>query len=288
MLIQVQQTSKVQHKDLRDLNAQCKQADGNSIPIYEYLLEEERVLPSTFLYYEQKQLVGFLSAFFFYENACEIALMVAPDHRGKGIASQLLRALKPLVDSQEIATLIFSMLPGAGEAAQLTTRGFQYQSSEYQMLRDITTPLKEQQVLSVRKAQEEDVATLCLLDLLCFPTQQNNLDKRLRSLIQDPQYTIFVAELNGVLIGKAHIHWQEDHARLTDIAITPQLQGLGFGTNLMSHCINYALKMGKSNLLLDVETSNQNALRLYTNLGFFSINSCDFWAISRQLFGQFT
>lgn len=288
MLIQLQKISKQQHSDLKILHAQCKQSDGNSVPIYDYLLEEDRVLPSTFLYYQQDQLVGFLSAFFFYDNACEISLMVAPNHRRKGIAGELLRALLPLMESQEMDTLIFSMLPGA-DVARLNQPGFQYSSSEYQMLRNDPQPINgDMHGLGIRSAQEEDIPALCLLDFLCFPDQRNNMEKRFRDILHDPQFSIFVAELNGSVIGKAHINWHEQNARLTDIAIKPDLQGKGLGTSLMIYCINHAVKAGQVNLLLDVETSNQNALRLYTNLGFFSVNSCDFWAISRQNFAQFT
>jgi ribosomal protein S18 acetylase RimI-like enzyme len=288
MHIQVQKLTERQLQELKILAFECKEIDGNSIPFYAHLLTEERVLPSTFLYYEDHKLIGFLSAFFFYENACEVSLMIAPAKRKKGIARKLLRELLPLLDSEGIDSLIFSIVEGI-DKSWLELHHFQYQNTEYEMQRNSTQPVRiNRHSLRIRDANEADIPALCSIDFLCFPNQPLSLSTRLFQIVHDSNYSLIAAELGDALIGKAQIHWQEDKARLTDIGIIPTQQGKGLGTELMSYCINHAISSGKYNLLLDVETNNQNALRLYTNLGFSSTNSCDFWVISTQHLRQFT
>ncbi len=281
MLIRTQQLDSQQLKQLDVLSNECKQVDGNTIPFYPHLLCKDRIIPSNLLFYKQQQLVGFLSAFFFYEDACEITMMVSPLFRHQGIAALLLYEISRLLTFQPIQQLIFSTPHGVNDAWFLKA-GFQYKGSEYQMRMQQTSllPLLDKS-LTIRVATDADIPMLCAIDEACFPRQQTEMPLRFSSLLNDANYTIFIAHQHGVPVGKAHIFWQNnDSVRLTDIAILPRVQGLGFGSELIKHCINHCVQAQKTTLILEVETSNKNALKLYTRLGFAVHNAHDYWTIS--------
>ncbi len=279
MLISNHQLSTEQLEALESLRAQCKAHDGNVIANYRYLLSEIRPLPSNLLYYQQQQLVGFLSAFFFQQDTVEITLMVAPHSRRQGLATQMIHEILPLLQIQRIKTLNFSTPIGLNNE-WLLAHGFQYLNCQYQMQRQQQSPLTiTNNALAVRLATEADLPVLCTIDNACFPSSLPNVPQHFLDRLLDPNYQLFIAEINGVPIGKAHLHFQSKETRLTDLAILPEHQGCGLGGNLLAYCINYSLAHDHPTIKLDVETSNQKALKLYSHAGFVVDNAYDFWAI---------
>lgn len=279
MLSTLNQLNDQQLKELEQLKATCKKVDGSIPNLYMHLLMQPRTLPTIVLYYEQGQLIAFLSVYFFYDDAVEVALLVHPEARHQGIAKQLLRHIIPLIVEHNFFKLIFSS-PAHLNERWLPALGFSHRHSEYYMERHNLSPLLDQQKqLNFRMATIEDIPQLCLLDEACFHKMHAELEPRFQHILSERNYQIVLAFDKNKLVGKAHLRWQKHGATLSDIAVFPEKQGHGLGTALIAHCINYALSEGKPDLNLDVETHNQKALELYTLLGFLTQNACDYWAI---------
>ena len=282
MLIQTPELGKQQLAALDLLCADCKATDGNVVAIYRHLLGKNRGRPSNLLYYQQT-LTAFLGAYFFQENACEIALMVAPEFRHQGIASLMLTALLPLLKSEGIDRLIFSSPHGLNDN-WLPASGLCYQGSEFQMQRYSHEPIAGcDPTPHIRLATQADIPALCAIDTACFSTQTANMSARYENLLTDPALCLFVIHQgDDTPVGKAHITWQATGARLSDIATIPYAQGRGFGSALLTHCINYALASNKPDIILDVEATNKHALGLYTRHGFTINNAHDYFCFERS------
>ncbi len=278
MLIQTHQLDAAQLRELDALCLECKQTDGNGVAIYSHLLGKNRGRPANVLYY-QDRLVGFLGAFFFHANACEIGLMVAPAYRKKGIASRLMDAIRPLIQAEGVDTLIFSVPHGLYTDA-LTARGFVYEGSEYQMHRNTLEPaIIPDASLTLHRATHADIETLFIIDEACFPGEKIGMPARILSVLNDASVCLFLIHQNGVPVGKAHLNWQDNGVRLSDIGIMPHARKQGIGGVLLAHCINHALSQKKTDIWLDVESKNQNAHALYTRQGFEIKNAHDYWSI---------
>jgi len=286
MLIQTSQLDPKQLAQLDLLCVDCKNIDGNVVAFYRHLLSTDRNRPANILYYEHhtddvEVLTGYLGAFFFTEHACEIALMIAPGTRRQGVATQMIKAILPLVEAEGIQRFIFSSPHGLNDD-WLTASGLHYQGSEFEMQRSENKPIPILDTsASVRVATDTDISTLCAIDGACFPTHKIDTPTRIQTLLNDPTHCLFIINQNDKAVGKAHLNWQPQGARLSDIAILPDNQGRGLGTFLLTHCINHALAANKLNIVLDVETNNKHALRLYTHLGFVIINAHDYWSIDQ-------
>ncbi|WP_298624935.1 GNAT family N-acetyltransferase [uncultured Legionella sp.] len=282
MITSTNQLNEIQLKELETLMALCK-AEDKSVPnVYTHILSQPRSLPASLLYYEDQQLVGFLSVYFFYDAAVEVALMVHPAKREQGIAGKLIADILPLVEYQEFQKLIFSS-PSHRNDQWLLTKGFNYLHSEYYMERDDLNPLlTTNHSLTFREATMDDIPVLKAIDEACFPKHHIDSIERLQHLIEGREYLILIVIKDNKPIGKAHFRWQDKGASLSDIAILPAYQGKGLGTTLITHCINLALMEGKPHLNLDVETHNLKALNLYSRLGFLIQNACDYWEINIQ------
>ncbi|WP_028388841.1 GNAT family N-acetyltransferase [Legionella fairfieldensis] len=277
MLICNNQLSATQLQAVDVLAALCHGTDGGLPALYRHILEQKRITDNNVLYFQENNLLGFLSVYFFYADACEVSILVAPTHRRQGIAKQLLRAILPLLTIKQITTLIFSTPPVINET-WLTRLGFHYRHSEYHMQRQSYEPvLLTRQVLSIKKATPEDIPALCAIDERCFKEKQDNMPARFDNLLSEGNYTLLLAYHGEKAVGKAHIRWHAEETILSDIAILPSYQGQGWGGELLACCINHALMQGKTKLALDVETSNHNALNLYTRHGFKSVNATDYW-----------
>jgi len=268
-----------QLNDLEHLVAECKKADGSTPNVYSHVLSQPRIFPACGLYYVDIQLIGFISVYFFYENAVEISLIVHPSSRKQLIGKQLIASIIPLIQSKNFHTLIFSN-PSCLNSKWLPTYGFTYLHTEYLMERTDLHPLLDyNRQLTFRTATEADMDALCALDEACFAKNQSDLTERFHHLLNSREHQVILASQNNIPVGKAHLRWQDNGASLSDIAILPQYQGKGSGTSLIAHCVNLALAEGKPHLNLDVETHNQRALNLYTRLGFLTQNACDYWSI---------
>lgn len=279
MLRSNQQLTEVELNQLSCLSVLCQEVDGGTPLLYEHLLSQARSSQCNLLYFDNEQLIGFLSIYFFYSDACEVSVLIAPNHRRQGLATRLIQTILPLLKAKKMKQLIFSTA-ASGQEAWMKKLGFTYKNSEYQMQRQSYEPiLTAREALVITKATEENIPTLCAIDEVCFGTQINMI-ARFQNLLNDSDYTILIAKLNGEIIGKAHIRWQPKGAHFSDIAVLPEYQAQGFGGQILSYCINQGLAQGKVKQSLDVETSNSQALNLYTRHGFKIIKKYDFWAIA--------
>lgn len=266
---------------LSQLAKSCKKSDGNKIAFYPDLLANERPKPSSILLVNHDKLIGFASAFFFEIDCAEISLLIHPKYRKRQLAKKCLRQLLESIAYYRPVSLLSFSVPHDAWKQALQQQGFTYQNTEYEMK---YAGNQDHQVdlgtLSVRQATFDDMAALCELDQRCFPSTSPHSELRFNTLLRREQHAIFVLLQAGRIIGKAHVNWDLKTAFLSDIAILPEMQNQGFGTKIISYCIDFAHKIPQNNIRLSVETHNKHALKLYLHLGFKIINAMDYWQCS--------
>lgn len=286
MITQTAHLSSTQLKSLQKLSEVVSQHDGFTPPLYMHLLEKKRDCEGSILFYENGELIGFLAAFFFYEQACEVSLIVDPVHRKKGIATQLLCTILPLLKERGMQQIIVSMVAEINQS-WIANTGCTFRQSDYHMDRFNFNPIAiPAPVLQIRQAQFQDIATLTEIEAACFAEIHSEPFMRYANLVYDTDYLILIAFHNQLPVGKAHIRWEEQHAQFFDIGITPKYQGRGFGTELVAVCINESLKKGKSKQSLDVVATNHSAIAIYKKLGFKTTMHHDYWQISLPMLAK--
>lgn len=83
---------------------------------------------------------------------------------------------------------------------------------------------------------------------------------------------IFFAKSNDKIIGTASLLKKtEEVFELGKMAVTENVQGLGVGTLLMEHCLDFARKKGIRKLILYSNTKLSSAIHLYRKYGFTEI-----------------
>lgn len=282
MITRTHQMSLTQLNDLEGLMARCKDIDQNTIPIYKHLIDKMHTLPCNILSYHDGQLIGFLRTFFFYTDACEVALMVDPKYRKQGIARALLKEIIPILQIEHIKTLYFST-PKDLNRAWFEEMGMSFHGSERQMQYN---PKKTVSVTfkpaSIRLATMKDIPALIELDSVCFPKKKPDAEEIFRNLLSTSNCAILTLIHEQRIVGKAHVFKESDRARITDIGVFPEFRGRGFASTLIKYCINHALINNKPKIVLDVELTNESALKLYDGLGFEIVNAHDYWSTPKD------
>ncbi len=276
-LISAHQMSSKQIEDLDALVTRCQTSDLNTIPIYKHMIDKFHTLPCNLLFYNDNKLIGFLRSFFFYPNACEMAVMVDPEFRRKGIARTMLNTIIPLLQIEQIRVLYFST-PHGHNIGWFTQLGFSFRNSERQMQynpnKTITVTFNP---TTIRMAGLSDIPALIELDEVCFPNKKPDAKEVFINLMTTSNCSIFISVLDQRIVGKAHVFKESDRARITDIGVNPAYRGQGLASSLIKCCINHALVNNKPKIVLDVEITNETALKLYHALGFEIINAHDYW-----------
>lgn len=224
-----------------------------------------------FFHYENERLVGFLGVYKF-GNEYEICGMVHPDYRRKGIFTSLLNEAKEVIPSEEV---ILMNAPAQSKSAKawLETNNCHYSFSEHQMQwkkRELEIDHPEVQL---RPASEEDIPFLVLVDQMSF-----GIAEPPNELSEDKQ--AYVIEVQNEAIGKILLERSVEQSWIYGFAILPQYQGKGYGRAALTKIV-LTESQSNPNIFLDVETENNNALKLYEECGFVSFHTQDYYRLNR-------
>lgn len=107
-------------------------------------------------------------------------------------------------------------------------------------------------MLTIRKAAEADIPEVCrlvgLLSPMGYKHDYTDAVEKFRSHIQSsPDYFLWVAELDGTIVGTAMMHLQHKlsyhcgtAAHLEDVVVDRDCRGQGVGEQLVRHAIDTA------------------------------------------------
>jgi len=97
------------------------------------------------------------------------------------------------------------------------------------------------------------------------------LDHPVESVIQ-PGGQIFFAIDNDRAVGTvAMIPFGEGCFELAKMAVAPEARGRGIGDRLMTACVDFARSSGASSIILESNTKQEAAIKLYRKFGFVEV-----------------
>lgn len=142
--------------------------------------------------------------------------------------------------------------------------------------------------LVIRKANKNDISGL---GTLLFEVQKIHSDVRpdlfiegtrkytdieLEEILKDEAKPIFVAEVDGTIVGYAFciISIPNSHTLkpiktlyIDDLCVDEKLRGLHIGKELYTYVLSYAKEIGCYNVTLNVWADNENAVDFYKKIG---------------------
>jgi ribosomal protein S18 acetylase RimI-like enzyme len=229
------------------------------------------------LWWEGDRLLGFLGL---YRVDCslELAGMVAPDARRRGIGTALLDAAAPLYRGLGFreALLIVPRASVAGKHLALRRDAVLDHSEHALLLSGSPSPGPHDPALILRQATARDLHPISsLLELVFGQPAPADFASRLES----PHERTLVIELRGSAIGTLRLTRDGDAGRVFAFAIEPSWQGRGFGRDALRCACQQLRAEGVARIGLEVAVDNDRALALYTSLGFMPVATEDYFAL---------
>ena len=124
------------------------------------------------------------------------------------------------------------------------------------------------QTVTIRKMLPSDLDYVIRIEreIFLFPWSLGNFADSIKA-----GYLCQVLEQHGTIIGYGIMMASPQEAHILTLGITINYQNKGFGTMLLQHFIQSAQKENLKSIILDVRASNQDAARLYRQIGFHQI-----------------
>lgn len=274
MLQHAQGLSPVALRAIADLERRVVAADGGRLKLeWETLRGRSGDRVEDLLWWEHERLCGFLGLYGF-ASPVELAGMVAPDFRRRGIGAALLDAAVALCRSrgERRALLVVPRTSTAGRALALG-RGGRLDHSEHALVL-IGSPQGSRRThgVSIRSAVAADRPLVSQLIEAGFGSPDRDMSDA--ALAQT-----LVIERGGEPIGTIRVAGDEHEARVYGFVIRPDVQGRGFGREALRQVCDQLVARGTSRIGLEVAVDNEAALTLYTSLGFEPITTEDYYSI---------
>jgi len=226
------------------------------------------------LWWEGGRLLGFLGIYGFGESP-ELAGMVAPDARRRGIGSALLDAAVPLCrergDRQPL--LVVPRESIAGKRLALSRGGTLDHSEHHLVLSGEPISGPQGPEISLRPATVADAPrVVALLERGFGWSGPDDLGDRLERTA--------LIELRGAVVGTLFLERDDDEeASIFGFAVEPSLQGRGIGRAALRQACERLRADGARRISLDVDVTNDRALGLYTSIGFTPVTTEDYFAL---------
>jgi ribosomal protein S18 acetylase RimI-like enzyme len=225
------------------------------------------------LWWEGGRLLGFLGIYGFGESP-ELAGMVAPDARRRGIGSALLDAAVPLCrergDRQPL--LVVPRESIAGKRLALSRGGTLDHSEHHLVLSGEPISGPQGPEISLRPATVADAPrVVALLERGFGWSGPDDLGDRLERT--------WLIELGRAVVGTLFLERDDEEASIFGFAVEPSLQGRGIGRAALRQACERLGADGARRISLDVDVANDRALGLYTSIGFTPVTTEDYFAL---------
>lgn len=264
---------------IADLERQVIEADGGRLKLeWGRLRRRSGDQVEDLLWWEEDRLLGFLGLYGF-GSSLELAGMVAPDARRRGIATALLDAALPLSRGLGYPKVLL-IVPRPSEAGRglALRRGAVLDHSEHALvLSGDPTSGPREPALSIRPATTADLPVVSrLLEVGFGGPAPGDLAARLGS----PHDRTLVVALHGSVVGTLALTPEGDDAGIYGFVVDPSWRGRGIGRDALRRVCERLRAEGAHRIGLEVAVDNDRALALYESVGFVPVITEDYFALT--------
>jgi ribosomal protein S18 acetylase RimI-like enzyme len=278
-VVPTQQLSRRQLEALATLESRVVSADGGRLKLeWGVLRDRPPGAVRDFLWLEDERALGFVGLYAFGSSRIEIAGMVDPDARRRGIATALLEAAMPSCHAHGgRSVLLIVPRQSAGGHALARNRGATLEHSEHAMIleeRPQDGPADPR--IRIRSATRDDFEELSELLMSGFghpAYHPHEFDRIGRS-------RTVIVELGRVTVGTVRLTLEGLRGGVYGFTIAPELRGRGIGRDVLRRVTTGLFDAGATTVALEVAVENDHALGLYQSLGFRQVSTEDYYELT--------
>lgn len=126
-------------------------------------------------------------------------------------------------------------------------------------------------------ATSESLLDLIEISSKAFGDSVENTATWLQKMMTSPSHKVYSALVDKKMIGTITVTEQDHSTILSGFAVHPSYQGKGYGKAILNYMTHKLFTNGATTIELQVETKNNNALKLYTQCGFEIMMKHDYY-----------
>jgi len=261
-----------------DLERRVLAHDGGRLKLeWATLGARDRERVEDLLAWDGSILVGFAGIYQFGGGQVEIAGMVAPEARRRGIGARLLDAALAQVRARGKPDALLVVPAGSAGGRELAlSRGATLNHREHRlMLTGEPADGHSDPRVTLRPAGPEDVELMLELLSAGFGSAPEGMAEQLGS----DERTLIVLR-DGDPVGTVRLSLEDGVGGIYGFVIHPDLQGRGIGRDVLRRACRQLRADGAREVGLEVEITNEAALGLYLSTGFARVAGEDYWRVS--------
>lgn len=259
-------------KEVLELEKDCNEYDQLKGSVFlDTSLNFNQSIHSVFLLYEHQMLISMLSMFIPSHVEVEISAMTRPECRQKGYFKALLSQAIAELRIHNIPEILFVCeRPSISGKQVLDVLKAGLEHTEYYMgLVRVDQAHVERNRLSLFKPKLRDLETIVELSIKIFEDDYEDSKSLIENCLNSETREQFLASLDDKVIGLVSVnHLDVEEASIFGLGILPEFRGKGYGKELLSLILENLWSQGKAQITLEVDSTNDRALRLYQTMGF--------------------
>jgi mycothiol synthase len=265
------------------LKRECDAADGLDLKLTWGGLSESA---QVFMARSGEQLVGYCSLDGD-ETVAELCGMVAPAWRRHGVGMRLFEAARLSFrdggGEQLYAICEDASAPGRAFIARFPA---QRSFSEHRMELHAATLPADDGTLEIRQLRPGDGEAITAYARITAAAFERPLEQTLRHIPSDlsqPAESLYLALAAGEPVGGFKLYREEATTGIYGFAVDPERQRQGLGRRMLAQACALAREQGAARVTLEVETTNERAIALYSSSGFETTTTYGYYLFSRSM-----
>ena len=264
------QLTEKERKAAKALIASCQAYDQTfREPYLSNMLNFDPNMPAFFLYYQEGELIGLLTVYAD-DHDVEVAILVAPDYRRKGIARSLFDKFQKEMASYPIRSVTFQTERHPDLASHWDL--VEDEETETWLGRDRTPyALDSCSDVKVLLAEPSYLDAIAHLHHQAFSDAEQTLEVSRRYIteaLKDSDGLLYILIKEGQVIGVCTVDLSGNSNYLYGLAVAEAYRGQGYGSYLAKSVVNQLIAQNDKSFQIAVEDSNVGAKRLYEKIGF--------------------
>lgn len=238
-----------------------------------------------FLCLNNQKIIGYIGVCDFGGNAIEINGLVDPDYRQQGIFTELFTmCMASLPKRKSNLKLLLSDSNSKSGISFINRYTNVLHHCEYEMYLD-TFFIQSQALcdIELRLATNKDAYEIDQQNKIYF-TEDVDGDEINLSLINPEDeiakgFNSYLAIYNKQIVGKVNIQYSDTVSGIYGLGVKPEFRSKGLGRGILKKAIDMIKAESASQIMLQVEVENDNALNLYRSCGFQETYSMNYYKL---------
>ncbi len=279
MIKQCVQLTEKETTEVLGLLELCRDADH--VPVIMQMnknLNVHKEMNSWFLSYSENCLVGAVSAFGPLRHEIEWTGCVDPAHRRTGIFNALMMCAEEEAHKYGIERRMFALArKSTSGQAVMKNKGYPLVQTEYSMALFGDAELSQHKAnLHIMRSGHGELEEMAQLSAAAFEEPLEASRSMLVNSLNSKDREQYSAYKGDRMIGTVSLYINEGVAMINGLAVKPQEQGRGHGTDFLAQLL-CMLSRRELSVTLDVSSENPAAYSLYRRMGFRETDITDYF-----------